>query len=79
MVEEMKSNGDFSTSDLDVDNMEFLLFLILILLLLGNQDAFSSYFQVFDKEVNKLNQILGAFQTTAEGLKGVFSTSFDFE
>jgi len=77
--EEMNKNENVSSSDVDVNGMDFLLFLILILLLLGNQDTFNSYFEIFDKEVNHLNSILGAFQTTAEGLKNASSNSFKFE
>lgn len=75
----MNNNENVSTSDLNVNSIDFLLFLILILLLLGNQNVFNSYFQVFEKEVNTLNQILSAFQATAEGLKGAFSVSLDFK
>lgn len=60
-------------TDTNVGSIEFLLFLILILLILGNQNTFNAYFQLFDQELNKLNQILGAFQSTANGLKGVFT------
>lgn len=63
----------------DVSGMDFLLFLILILLLLGNQNTFNSYFQIFDNEVNKLSNMLNAFQSTAEGLKQTFSTSYNFQ
>lgn len=59
----------------NIDSMDFLLFLILILLLLGNQNTFNAYFQLFDQELDKLNQILGAFQATANGLKGVFANN----
>lgn len=65
-------------SEMDVNSMDFLLFLILILLLIGNQNTFNSYFQLFDKEINRLNQILGAFKATAEGLKGAVSTKIEF-
>lgn len=60
-------------TDTNVGSIEFLLFLILILLILGNQNTFNAYFHLFDQELNKLNQILGAFQSTANGLKGVFA------
>ena len=75
-----KENESFSSnSSQDVSGMDFLLFLILILLFLGNQSTFNSYFQVFDKEVNKLTEMLSAFKTTADGLKSTFSNSYDFQ
>ncbi|MFW6287631.1 MAG: hypothetical protein ACOC2J_02665 [bacterium] len=77
MAEEIKSTENVSYSD--VNSMDFLLFLILILLLVGTQDTFNSYFQLFDKEVKNLNNVLGAFEATANGLKSAFSTSFKFE
>ncbi|MFW5971950.1 MAG: hypothetical protein ACOCRL_00555 [Bacillota bacterium] len=78
MPEEI-NNDNVSSSDFDVNGLDFLLFLILILLFLGNQNTFNSYFQLFDTEVSKLNNVLGAFQDTANGLKSVFATSYNFE
>jgi len=49
--------------------LEFILFLILILLLLGNQKSFGTHFEKLNKEINKVNQLLNAFSATAEGLK----------
>jgi len=63
----------------NVSSLDFLLFLILILLILGNQNTFNAYFQLFDQELNKLNQVLGAFQSTANGLKGVFANNKKLE
>jgi len=77
MAEEMGKNTDFNVTEMDVNSMDFLLFLILILLLIGNQNTFNSYFQLFDNEVNRLNQILGAFKTTTEGLKGAVSSKIE--
>lgn len=63
----------------NVDSGSFLLFLILILLLMGNQETFNDYFELFEGKVTKLNNMLEAFQSTANGLQGVFSTSYDFK
>lgn len=78
VTDEMGKNTELNVTDMDVNSMDFLLFLILILLLIGNQNTFNSYFQLFDNEVNRLNQILGAFKTTAEGLKGAVSSKIEF-
>lgn len=49
-------------------NIDYILFLILILLLAGNQNTFDNYFQTFNNQVNQINQVLNIFSATAEGL-----------
>ncbi|MEJ6952565.1 hypothetical protein [Natronospora cellulosivora (SeqCode)] len=71
-----QNESSSSNSSQNVSSFDFLLFLILILLVLGNKDTFSGYFRIFDREVNKLTNILNAFQNTAESLKQTFSTDF---
>jgi len=56
------------------DGTGFYLFLILILLTMGNSNTFTSYFQLFDKEVTRATNIFKIFSATAEGLKGAFET-----
>jgi hypothetical protein len=54
------------------DGLEFILFLVLILLFMGNNNTFSSYFTIFEDEIKYLNNIFKILTTTAEGLKGAF-------
>ncbi|MFW5976854.1 MAG: hypothetical protein ACOCQS_02795, partial [Bacillota bacterium] len=49
--------------------MDYLLFLILLLLLVGNQNSFNKYFDLFDQQTGKMKEVLDAFAATAEGLK----------
>lgn len=53
-------------------NIEYILFLILILLIMSNQGNFSKYFKLINREVNKVETILQAFSATAENLQGTF-------
>ncbi|MFW6034750.1 MAG: hypothetical protein ACOCRZ_00705 [Halothermotrichaceae bacterium] len=58
------------------DELGFMLFLVFILLLMSSPNGkFNSYFNVFDKELNKIQNILEAYYTTANSLKGVFNVS----
>ena len=77
--EAQQDKSSSSSDSQNISGMDFLLFLILILLVLGNSRTFSAYFQIFDREINKVNNILNAFKSTADGLKETFSTSNDFE
>ncbi len=51
------------------NNISFILFLILILLLLGNTDSFTTHFQLIDGEVNKIKKLLEAVSVTNENLQ----------
>ena len=55
-------------------DMSYILFLILILLFLGNSNTLGSYFNLFEKEMEKANKIFQALSATAEGLKGAVQT-----
>jgi hypothetical protein len=57
----------------NVDTFEFLLFLILILVLMGNRNTFSSHFDLLNKEVNNINSILEALSVTSEGLQAAIT------
>jgi len=57
----------------NVDTFEFLLFLILILVLMGNRNTFSSHFDLLNKEVNNINSILEAISVTSEGLQAAIT------
>ncbi len=52
-----------------VDSFEFLLFLILLLVLMGNRNTFNSHFEQLNREINNLNSILETLSVTSEGLK----------
>lgn len=58
-----------SSSAVEVDSFEFLLFLILLLVLMGSQHTFSSHFEVLTREINRIDSFLNMFSTTANGLK----------
>ncbi|MFW6006710.1 MAG: hypothetical protein ACOC4G_09865 [Bacillota bacterium] len=49
--------------------IDYLLFLILILLLVGNQTTFNEYFNLFDQQTKKMKEVLDVFSATAEGFK----------
>ena len=53
---------------------EYILFLILILLLIGNQDTFKGHFELLDKQTSELMELLDTFSATAEGLKSAIAT-----
>lgn len=63
-----------NSANLEVNGPDFLLFLILILLLMGNTGNFNPYFQLFNDQATKLTQIINALSATADGLKGAFET-----
>lgn len=63
------------TNASNVKGHEFTLFLIFILLIMGNQNRLGSYFNSLESEVNKLNGILKAVTATSEGLKGAMAAS----
>lgn len=74
-----REGGDLNNSaGIEGDNFEFLLFLILILLIMGNSNTFSSYFEVLDGHVKEVNNILNLFSSTASSLKGAFTASQQF-
>lgn len=66
-----EENMDIKSTE--VGSTDFLLFLILILLLLGNRNTFGKYFELFNQGTTRLNQILKALSATAEGLRGAFT------
>ncbi len=63
----------------DVNSGSFLIFLIFIFLLLGNQSTFDSYFALLDKETSKLNSVLNGLNSTANGLKSTMQNTKNFE
>lgn len=72
MEEENTVNEGISADK--VDGLEFFLFLILLLILMGSQNTLSSHFNLLDKEVNKISNFLNMFSTTATGLKTLMET-----
>src|SRR5690554_4256010 len=60
-------SGDLKTNN--IDEFEFLLFLILIMLLMGNQNTFNPHFELLNKELNSLNTLLQALSASSNGLK----------
>ncbi len=67
-MEEEEKNVESMGSGFD-----FLLFLILILLLVGNRNAFSNYFELFNKEVTRVTNLIKTLSATADGLQGAFT------
>ncbi len=66
-----ETSQEISTSD--VDAFEFLLFLILILVLMGNRNTFSSHFELLNKELNNINSIMEALSVTSESLQATIN------
>lgn len=58
----------------DVNNFEFVLFLILILLIMSNNNTFNSYFQLLDQNISAITNIINLFSATSQNLQGVFQT-----
>ncbi|MTI61409.1 MAG: hypothetical protein FH762_15770 [Firmicutes bacterium] len=73
-----EGGGLNNIAGIEGDSFEFLLFLILILLIMGNSNTFNSYFEVLDGHVKEVNNILNLFSSTANGLKGAFTASQQF-
>lgn len=55
-------------------DMSYILFLILILLFLGNSNTLGSYFNLFEKEMEKANKLFQVLSATADGLKSAVQT-----
>lgn len=71
-------NGDREEPSVDRDksagyensgSMDFLVFLILILLLMGNTNSFNTHFQLINKEVKKVTKLLEAVSATNDSLQ----------
>ena len=75
-IEEKENNNnlDENINNSNEIGIEYLLFLILLLLLVGNHNVFSNYFDLFDKQTTKMRNILETFSATAEGLKTAIIT-----
>ena len=52
----------------------YFLFLILILLFMGNSSTFSSYFKEFKYEMEYVNKLFNTLSATADGLQAAFET-----
>jgi len=63
----------------DVNGMSFILFLILILLIMSSGNTFSSYFNLFENEVNRASNIFESLSLTANNLQSVFQTSAELQ
>jgi len=50
-------------------NLDFLVFLILILLLMGNTNSFNNHFQLINSEVEKITKLLEAVSVTNDNLQ----------
>ncbi|MFW6034755.1 MAG: hypothetical protein ACOCRZ_00730 [Halothermotrichaceae bacterium] len=61
------------TDSSSVNGNEFFLFLILILLIMSNQGSFNNHFELFDKQVNKINNLLETLSLTTDGLKSAIA------
>ena len=74
-IEEKENNNNIDENiNSNEIGIEYLLFLILLLLLVGNHNVFSNYFDLFDKQTTKMRNILETFSATAEGLKTAIIT-----
>ena len=75
-IEEKENNNnlDENINNSNEIGIEYLLFLILLLLLVGNHNVFSNYFELFNKQTSKMKNILETFSATAEGLKTAIIT-----
>ncbi len=67
-LEKPSVNGD-TTEFESGDNLNFLIFLILILLLMGNKNTFNTHFQLINDEVEKITKLLEAVSVTNDSLK----------
>ncbi len=65
--------ADDQTTETGIGSFEFILFLILIMLFLGNSKTFEPHFELLNSQVNKVNQIINMLSATAEGLQGAFT------
>lgn len=56
------------------DSGSYFLFLVLILLFMGNGSTFSKYFAEFEDEMAYINRLFYVMDATAESLKAAFAT-----
>ncbi|HLV08579.1 MAG TPA: hypothetical protein VKY40_00030 [Halanaerobiales bacterium] len=70
-------SGDLKTNNIseNISEFEFLLFLILIMLLMGNQNTFSPHFELLNKELNSLNTLLQTLSASSNGLKSAVNAA----
>jgi len=55
----------------DVGGLDFMLFLIFVLLLMSNKNTFDSHFQLLDKEMSTISTFINLFSTTAQSLRSI--------
>lgn len=67
------NNKNINSTESQGLDFNFILFLGLIFLLLGNQNTFNQYFTIFNEETTKLNNTLKAMSVTAEALQNAFT------
>ena len=68
------NSSDSTDSSSSNQGLEYTLFLILILLLLGNQKSFNEQFRFLNEQTQEIKKFLNAFEATAEGLKTTIMT-----
>jgi len=56
------------------EDSSYMLFLILILLFMGNSSELISYYHKFENEMKDLEKMFKTLNATAEGLKVAFET-----
>ncbi|MFW5787470.1 MAG: hypothetical protein ACOCV3_04320 [Halanaerobiales bacterium] len=59
----------------DIGEMDYILFLILVLLLAGSKQIFTPYIELFQQQAGSIKQTLDAFSFTAEELEKVMTAS----
>ncbi|MGM0409877.1 MAG: hypothetical protein ACQEQF_03860 [Bacillota bacterium] len=56
------------------EDSSYMLFLILILLFMGNSSELNSYYHKFENEMNHVEKMFKTLNATADGLKVAFET-----
>lgn len=78
-INENQNRQDTSVKAEGVQNMDFMLFLILILLLMSNQKSFGTYFETLDGKLSNITNFINTLNATANGLQGVFNAADGFK